>query len=157
VLPSGLVPQTAGAGQPDWRVADPPPVQFLVPGFRVRELPVRLSNINNVKYRHDGTLVALAYDGDILLLSDRDGDGLEEHVATFWKNEGPLRAPIGMDLLPKGDPRGNGVLVASKGKCSLIVDGDGDDRADREIVLAEGWKEAMHNVDALGVARASDG
>src|SRR5262249_4595549 len=32
-------------------VPNPPPVQMLVPGFRVRQLPVDLTNINNVRYR----------------------------------------------------------------------------------------------------------
>jgi glucose/arabinose dehydrogenase len=157
VLPESLAPRAGTGGQPAYRVADPPPVQVLVPGFTVRELPVKLTNINNVKYRHDGKLVALAYSGEIYLLSDRDGDGLEDDVATFWENEVRLRAPIGMDLLPPGDPRGNDVLVASKGKCSLIVDADGDDRADREIIVAQGWPEAEHGVDALGAALAPDG
>jgi putative heme-binding domain-containing protein len=157
VLPETLAPRASGGGQPLYRVADPPPVQVLVPDFRVRELPVKLTNINNLKYRHDGKLVALAYSGNIYLLTDRDGDGLEETVATFWDNQGRLRTPIGMDLLPSGDPRGNGVLVSSKGKCSLIVDSDGDDRADRETIVAQGWPEAKHGVDALGAALARDG
>ena len=54
-------------------VADPPPVQMLVPGFRVRELPVELTNINNLRYRPDGKLYALGYNGDVSLLSDADG------------------------------------------------------------------------------------
>ncbi|HEX6961579.1 MAG TPA: LamG-like jellyroll fold domain-containing protein, partial [Lacipirellula sp.] len=59
-----------------WLVAvqSPPPVQMHVPGFTVRELPVELPNINNVLYREDGVLVALAYDGNIYLLRDTDGD-----------------------------------------------------------------------------------
>jgi putative heme-binding domain-containing protein len=157
VLPEVLAPHAAGGGQPGFRVASPPPVQVLVPGFSVRALPVKLTNINNLKYRHDGKLVALAYDGNIYLLTDHDGDGLEETVATFWDNQGRLRAPIGMDLLPAGDPRGNCVLVSSKGKCSLIVDSDGDDVADREIIVAQGWPEARHGVDALGAALGRDG
>ena len=83
-------------------VPNPPPVQMLVPGFSVRELPVDLTNINNVKYRADGKLVALSYAGDIYLLSDRDGDGLEETVERFWENKGSLVAPIGMALTPAG-------------------------------------------------------
>src|SRR5262249_21173549 len=51
-----------------------------------------------------------------------------------------------------GYRHGQGVFVASKGKCSLLVDTDGDGRADREIVVARGWKELPHGVDALGVA-----
>src|SRR5438445_10163947 len=51
-------------------VANPPPLQLFVPGFTVRELPVSLKNINNLKYRSDGKLVALGYNGRIYLLSD---------------------------------------------------------------------------------------
>src|SRR5205823_589593 len=83
-------------------VKDPPPVQVFVPGFTVRELPVDLTNINNVKYRPDGTLVALAYDGKVWLLRDTDGDGIEDRAELFWDNKTGLRAPIGMDLTPPG-------------------------------------------------------
>ncbi len=133
-------------------VDDPPAVQMFVPGFDVRKLPLELPNINNLLYRADGALVALGYDGSIFLLRDTDGDGLEDRADPFWENRGQLQAPIGMDLTPEGSPHGRGVFVASKGKCSLIVDTDGDDRADREIVVAEGWTSVTHGVDALGVA-----
>ena len=53
-----------------------PPVQMLVPGFTVHEMPVKVSNINNVRYRPDGKLLALGYDGRLHLLMDTDGDGL---------------------------------------------------------------------------------
>lgn len=65
-------PVPAGAG-----------VAVLVPGFVVRELPVRLSNLNNIEYAPDGRLFAGGYDGRFHLLRDRDGDGLEEQVDTF--------------------------------------------------------------------------
>ena len=134
------------------RVKSPPPVQVHVPGFTVRELPVDLPNVNNLLYREDGALVALGYDGDIHLLTDSDGDGLEDRQSLFWKNEGQLRAPIGMALTPPGYKRGRGVLVAAKSKCVLIVDTDSDDRADEEVIVADGWTELPHGVDALGVA-----
>jgi putative heme-binding domain-containing protein len=137
-------------------VENPPPVQVFAPGFAARRLPLKLTNINNVKYREDGKLVALGYDGRIWLLSDTDGDGLEDRAEPFW-DRGGLRGPIGMDLTPRDYPHGRGVFVASKGKLSLIVDQNGDDRADREIVVAQGWREAPHSVDALGVAVAADG
>jgi putative heme-binding domain-containing protein len=146
------VPLRPGGGKPLVSVANPPPVQVLVPGFTVKELPVDLTNINNVQYRADGKLVALAYDGNVYLLSDSDGDGLEDRVELFWDNKGRLRAPIGMALTPPGYKHGNGLFVASKGKCSLIVDSKGVDRADREIIIADGWQEIPHGVDALGVA-----
>jgi glucose/arabinose dehydrogenase len=131
-------------------------VQVFVPGFTVRELPVKLNNINAVKYREDGTLVALGYDGNIWLLSDTDGDGLEDKAAPFW-NQPTLRAPIGLALTPPGYARGRGVFVPAKGKVSLIVDTNNDDFADEEIIVAQGWNELPHGVDALGAALDKDG
>ena len=132
-------------------VPDPPVVQMLVPGFTVRELPLKIGNLNNVRYRHDGKLVGQGYDGRIYLLSDTDGDGLEDKAEFFWE-ERTLRSPMGIALTAKGDPRGDGVFVASKGKVSLILDQDRDGRADEEIVIASGWPEPFHGVDCLGLA-----
>ena len=129
-----------------------PPVQMLVPGFVVEQLPVELNNINNIRYRHDGTLVALGYDGNVHLLTDTDGDGVEDSSRVFWENKGQLRDPIGMALTPPGYRHGNGVFVASHGRCSLIVDTDGDDRADDTRIIAEGWRELPNGLDAIGVA-----
>jgi len=132
-------------------LSNPPLVQMLVPGFTVRELPLKISNMNNVRYRHDGKLVELGYDGRVHLLSDTDGDGLEDRDEVFW-DKSPLRAPIGMALLPKGDPRGEGVFVSSKTKVSLLIDTNRDGKADEEIVVASGWKETFHGVDTIGLA-----
>ncbi|HXT39300.1 MAG TPA: ThuA domain-containing protein [Candidatus Angelobacter sp.] len=137
-------------------VTNPPPVQVLVPGFTVSELPLRLNNINNLKYRGDGKLFALGYNGRIFLLSDTDGNGLEDRAGLFW-DKPTLRAPIGMALTPPGYARGNGVFVAAKGKVSLIVDTNRDDVADQEIIVADGWEELHHGVDALGIAVDRDG
>jgi putative heme-binding domain-containing protein len=138
-------------------VTNPPPVQMLLPGFNVRELPVSLGNINNVKYRPDGKLVALAYDGKVHLLTDTDGDGLEDKAEPFWDKQ-TIRAPIGLALTPPGYARGQGIFTAGKGKVVLIVDTNADDRADAEISVAA-WTEPseQHGVDGLGVAVDKDG
>ena len=138
-------------------VSNPPPVQVHVPGFAARELPVELSNINNVRYRPDGKLVTVAYDGRIWLLSDTDGDGLEDKAEPFWDKQ-TIRAPIGAALTPKNYPKGQGVFIAGKEKLVLVVDTNGDDRADQEITVAT-WTERseQQGVDALGVALGEDG
>jgi putative heme-binding domain-containing protein len=137
--------------------AEPLAVQTFVPGFTARKLPLDLLNINNVKYRADGVLVALGYNGDIHLLDDTDGDGLEDRSRLFWKNRGEFRGPIGMALTPPGFRLGQGVFVPSKGKLSLVVDDDGDDHGDREVIVAEGWQEIAQAVDTLGVALDREG
>src|SRR6266404_4996016 len=68
-------------------VSNPPPVQMLVPGFTVRQLPLQLNNINNLAYAPDGRLFALCYDGNVLQLKDTDGDGLEDTATEFFNNE----------------------------------------------------------------------
>ena len=152
-----LAANGAHRGVPLQPVSPPPAVQMFVPGFTVRELPVELKNINNVRYRPDGKLVAVGYDGNVYLLSDTDGDGLEDRADLFWENSGQIQSPIGMALTPPGYGRGSGVFVAGKGKVSLLVDTQGIGRADREIIVAQGWKQLPHNVDALGVAVDSKG
>lgn len=134
------------------KIENPPAVQMLQPGFSVRELPLELTNVNNIRYRADGKLMTLGYNGDLHLLSDTDGDGIEDKAELFWKNENSLRGPLGMLLTPPSYAKGNGVFVPSKGKVSLIVDTNGDDKADEEIIVATGWKEISQNVDAVGIA-----
>lgn len=145
------------------RVAEPPPVQMLLPGFTVHELPIELTNINNLRFRSDGKLYALGYNGDIWLLSDRDGDSLEDTATKFFENQGRLRGPIGMAVIPAGhallaessgtgQKHGRGLVIASKGKVSAILDLDGDDVAEQERIIASGWVEIPQNVDAIGVA-----
>ena len=113
-----LLPGTlpSSGGKPLESIPDPPPVQMFVPGFTVRELPLDLTNINNLRYRADGKLVALAYDGNVYLLTDTDGDGLEDKAELFWDNKGRLRSPIGMALTPPDYKHGHGVFVASQGE-----------------------------------------
>jgi putative heme-binding domain-containing protein len=156
-LLKNTLPKSLDSTTPLVHVKNPPQVQMLVPGFDIKEIPVTLTNVNNIKYRPDGKLVALCYNGDIHLLSDENGDGLEDKAELFWKNTGGLRGPIGMVIAPPGYPKGQGVIVASKGKVSMIVDHDGDDRGDEELIVASGWQEIPQNVDAVGLTMAEDG
>ncbi len=132
---------------------DPPaPVTMLVPGFSVKRLPVRLTNVNNVDYFPDGRLLALGYDGRLHVLRDTDGDGLEDEVKPYWyRGEGELRGPIGMLIAPEG------VYVPSKGRLTLIRDSDGDGTADSSEVVATGWPEIIQAVDTVGVAKDAEG
>jgi putative heme-binding domain-containing protein len=150
-IPSLNALAAGSSGHPLEVLTNAPLVQMLVPGFTVQELPLKLRNQNNLRYRHDGKVVALGYDGTIRLLSDSDGDGLEDTATIFWTNS-VIRSPVGMELLPKGDPRGDGVYLASKDKVALILDKNRDGIGDEEIIVASGWKNTFHAVDALGIA-----
>src|SRR5438477_6358832 len=102
-------------------VADPPPVQMLVPGFTVRELPLDANNINNLVYAPDGRLFALCYDGNVLQLKDTDGDGLEDTATHFYRNDKNQIPPsIGMCWGP------GGLYIPSQGRVIRLRDkGDG--------------------------------
>lgn len=124
-----------------------PIVHMLVPGFTVEELPIHLSNINNLRFAPDGRLFALAYDGRIHVLRDTNGDGLEDSDELFWDKPG-ISVPVGMALAPEG------VYVSSHGKVSLLRDTDGNGKADKEEIIASGWPPtdvASGGVDATGV------
>jgi len=133
--------------------SDPPPVTMLVPGFTVREIPVALTNLTSLEYDSAGKLWALGYDGRIHILTDTNGDGIEDTAKTWWqpKDAKAFRGPIGMKVTK------DGVYVASKGKISLIKDTDNDGTADTEEIIATGWKEAFTAVDATGLALDKDG
>ena len=77
-------------------------VRMLVPGFTVRELPVKLTSLNNIEYAADGRLFAGGYDGRFHLLRDTDGDGLEERVDTFSPETG-ANYSLGM-VVKDGEP-----------------------------------------------------
>src|SRR4051812_46957519 len=135
------------------RAADEPIVHMLVPGFTVQELPLRISNLNNLRFAPDGKLFALAYDGRIHVLTDTDGDALEDHDEVFW-DKSTLSVPVGMLLAPEG------VYVSSHGKVSLLRDTKHTGHADAEEIVASGWPAtdvASGGVDATAVTRDKSG
>lgn len=130
-----------------------PPVHLLVPGFTVQELPVKLSNQNNLRFAPDGTLTSLGYDGRIWRLRDTNGDGLEDTADPFW-DQPTLSVPLGMAWST------DGLYVSSKGKVSLLRDTDADGRADTEVIVASDWPATdvgSGGVDATAVTLDPEG
>ena len=139
----------APAPLPEYAVKSPPPVQVLVPGFSVRELPVQLRNLNNLVYAPDGRLFALGYDGNVYQLTDTDGDGLEDRATLFFDNtSGEIPPSIGMAWGP------GGLYLASRGRVIHLKD-KGDGTAELQTVTG-GWLPptiaAGSNLDAIGLA-----
>jgi putative heme-binding domain-containing protein len=126
---------------------------MLVPGFTVQEIPVHLSNLNNLRFAPDGRLFALGYDGRIHVLRDTDHDGLEDKAELFW-DQPTITVPVGMALVA------NGVYVSSHGKVSFLRDTNNDGKADAEEVVAQGWPATdagSGGVDATAVTLDRNG
>ena len=125
----------------DRLLADPlpvPPVNLgvtlLVPGFTVRELPIKLSNLNNVEYAPDGRLFAAGYDGRFHLLRDTDGDGLEDKVDTFW-SESSENYPLGM-VVKDGE-----VYTVLTDEVVAYRDTNGDGTPDQRRTVVKGFDD----------------
>lgn len=130
-------------------VADAPAVQVLVPGFTVRELPVQLTNLNNIEYTPDGRLFAAGYDGRLHLLRDEDGDGLESSVVTFHETKS--------DDYPLGIAFHEGALyVVRKSHIARHRDADGDGVPETVEKAAE-WKGAETHAAFRDARRVSGG
>lgn len=130
-------------------VSNPPPVQMLVPGFTVRELPLEVNNVNNLIFAPDGRLFALCYDGNVLQLKDTNGDGLEDAATHFYKNDkNEILPSIGASWGP------GGLYIASQGRVIRLRD-KGDGTGELETVTG-GWVPptgvAGSNLDAIGLA-----
>lgn len=133
MLVSGLIAFTL-LGSPGAMVTGDEQAIFttLAPGIVVEELPLRLPNINNLRFRADGQLTALGYNGKVYILNDTDRDGLPDAAETYWDRP-TLRVPVGMAWSEQG------LYVSSQGKLSLLRDTTGDGRADLEEIVSAGW------------------
>ena len=171
---SGLAPALASAEEPAAGVAQAlapfleplvklsgvPPVQFLVPDLEVRELPVALTNQINLVYAPDGRLFAAGYDGRLHLLTDRDGDGLEDTATALVATTSDDFA-IGMAW------HGDALYELRRHQLIRHEIAPGPAAADHATVVASGWDDpiADHDPlythrrvdDALGLAIAADG
>jgi len=155
---AGLIRSAADPSQaietPFVTVTNPPPIQMLVPGFQVRQLPLQLNNVNNLVYSPDGRLFAFGYDGNVFQLKDTDGDGLEDRADYFFRNErNEIPACIGMAWGP------GGLYIPAKGRILRLRD-KGDGTGELETINS-GWvppsKLGGSSLDAVAITVGSDG
>jgi len=70
-------------------------VTMLIPGFTVQELPVKISNINNLRFAPTAPSPRSVTMAAFHLLRDTNGDGLEDSDTLFW-DKSSLSVPVGM-------------------------------------------------------------
>lgn len=102
-----------------------------------------------------GRLYAAGYDGRVHVLTDTDGDSIEDTVTPYWTKQGDLLTLVG--ILPTKE----GVYVAARGKIALLKDVDGDGKADVSEAFVSDWERETHNSntrnDAAGLALDAGG
>ncbi|HAV63305.1 MAG TPA: hypothetical protein DCY13_13185, partial [Verrucomicrobiales bacterium] len=162
-LITAMGPVLAQAPAKKFTTPDGKPEAFYIfePGFTARELPVRLTSINNLAYAPDGRLFAVGYDGRIHVLRDTDGDGLEDQATLFWKGEGDYEMPLGLVL------RDDAVYITLRRRIERLRDTDGDGVADEVKIVGTGWHETITETDktfkhrrvddAIGLAMDAEG
>lgn len=91
----------------------------------------------------------------ILILEDTDGDGHADKQTVFADG---LHLPIGFEIAPEG------VYLSQEPNLALLVDDDGDDRADRMELLLHGFDShdthhaiSAYSADASGAFYMSEG
>lgn len=116
-------------------------------GYQARRLPLPADILPScMAVRPDGTLVIGSMDGDILLVSDADGDGVPDSYSR-WAGTLP-HWPLG--LLAEGED----LLVASRGALLRLSDGDRDGWAERWTTLSDAWDVSSDHHDwTTGIAR----
>lgn len=111
-----------------------PQVHLLVPGFTVRELPVKLTSLNNIEYAPDGRLFAGGYDGRFHVLRDTNGDGLEDKVDTFSPDSN-ANYPLGMAF------KDGALYTVLADEIVRFTDTDGDGVPDKREAVHKGFDD----------------
>jgi glucose/arabinose dehydrogenase len=115
-------------------------------GYVAKKLPLPADILPScMAVRPDGTLVVGSMDGDILLVTDSDGDGLLDRY-TRWAGTLP-HWPLGLRA------EGDDVLVSARGALLRLSDRDRDGWAERWRTLSDAWDVSHDHHDwTTGIA-----
>jgi putative heme-binding domain-containing protein len=116
--------------------------------YAVVRLPITrgvpLWNPTAIKVASDGTVFVLGFNGEVVRLSDSDGDGLEDTATLFAdvRKDG-LRLPTSMAL------RGREVFVGTASEIRVYEDADGDGVAERSRTFFGDFPSTAHPFDLV--------
>ena len=115
-------------------------------GYVARKLPLPADILPScMAVRADGTLVVGSMDGDVLLVTDGDGDGVLDRY-NRWAGTFP-HWPLGMRV------EGQDLLLATRGALLRLSDRDGDGWAERWRTLSDSWDVSHDHHDwTTGIA-----
>src|SRR3954471_11448371 len=130
---------------PGLRAAEPGPAPATV-GYVARKLPLPADVLPScMAVRADGALVVGSMDGDVLLVTDGDGDGVLDRYAR-WAGTLP-HWPLGMRV------EGEDVLLSTRGALVRLSDRDRDGWAERWRTLSDAWDVSRDHHDwTTGIA-----
>jgi glucose/arabinose dehydrogenase len=140
-----LAPVATRGAEP--RPASSPSASTGVSGYVVEKLKLPADILPScMAVRPDGTLLVGSMDGDLLRMSDSDGDGRLDRY-TRWAGTLP-HWPLGMRA------EGDEVLVATRGALLQLSDRDRDGWAERWRTLSDAWDVSRDHHDwTTGIAR----
>src|SRR5262249_9850642 len=109
-------------------------------GYIARKLPLPADILPScMVVRGDGTLGVGSMDGDVLLVTDSDGDGVSDRYSR-WAGTLP-HWPLGMRV------EGEDLLVATRGALLRLSDRDHDSWAERWRTLSDAWDVSYDHHD----------
>ena len=109
-------------------------------GYEVRRLPLPADVLpSSLAVRPDGTVLVGSMDGDVLLVTDSDGDGTPDAYKR-WAGTLP-HWPLGMRA------EGDALLIATRGALLRLADDDRDGWAERWTTLSDAWDVSSDHHD----------
>ncbi|MBI3764749.1 MAG: PQQ-dependent sugar dehydrogenase [Chloroflexi bacterium] len=118
-----------------------PPLTVTVPqGVAVAAWATGLTTPTSITFGPDGRMYVAELSGEVVALSDKDGDGRAEARQTFASG---IPSPLGLAF------RGNDLYVGRRGGVDVACDSDGDGAANEIKTLISNLPAGRHQTDGL--------